>query len=118
MKITTRTAPVDEKLAVRRQDRTRNEDQVAVDGELGKTVAAYKQAGGEKVPELKRPRVRFAVAPDDAQELKSMIRRAANLHKVAPVFFEDGSDEATGEKIVTLTVGPKPPKKEKATATA
>jgi hypothetical protein len=94
-----------------KQDRTRGEDQQAIDAELGKTVKAYTAKGGPATAEASRPRVAFAVAPEDKSELKGMIRRAATLHKVEPVFFEDGTDDATGEVVVTLTVGPKPTKK-------
>jgi hypothetical protein len=110
VQIKTRPAAADVKLATK-HSRDRDEDQTAIDAELGKTVAAYVKAGGDKVSEDKRPRVAFAVAPDDKASLKGLIRRAATLHKVAPVFFEDTADDATGEIVVTLTVGPPPAKK-------
>lgn len=115
MQIKTRTAAAEAKLA-KKHDRTRNEDQTAIDGEIGKTVKAWlgdppkTVEVAAKMAEEKRPRVAFAVAPDDKAELKRMIRRATALHKVGAVFFEDSTDEGTGEVVVTLTVGPPPAK--------
>lgn len=105
MQIKTRPAPGNVTLKAG-QDRSRNDDQKAIDAELGKTVAAYQKAGAGKTPVESRPRVAFAVAPEDKTELKGMVRRAANLHKVTPLFFTDTPDEETGEVVVTLTVGP------------
>jgi hypothetical protein len=110
MQIKTRPAPADVKLS-QAHSRDRNEDQQAIDAELATCVKAYTEKGGPKHPADRRPRVAFAVAPKDKAELKGMIRRACTLHKVAPVWFEDITDEATGEVVVTLTVGPQPPKK-------
>lgn len=114
MKIKTRPASADVAL-VRSHSRDRDEDQKAIDEELATTVKAWLNgkpvAEAAKVPADRRPRVAFAVAPDDKAALKRMIRRAATLHKVTPVFFEDQTDEKTGEVVVTLTVGPPAPKK-------
>ncbi len=112
MQIKTHAVPAQVKFAPK-HSRDRGEDQAAIDAELGKTVQAYLKASGNgtiSVPEDKRPRVAFAVAPTDRAELKGFIRRAATLHKVSPVFFEDTTDAETGEVVVTLTVGPPPPR--------
>lgn len=117
LKIAELAAPVDEELKVRKPHVTeRDETQMDVDARTGKAAAAWKDMPNHlKVPEHNRPRVRLAVDPDDKSELKRIIRRAATLHKVDPVYFEDATDDK-GRAVVTFTVGPKKPSPRRASS--
>lgn len=115
LKIAEVAAPKDEKLNLRRKHVTdRDETQQDVDKRTGKAVAEWKAMPNHlKVHEHDRPRIRLAVNPDGKSELKRLIRRAATLHKVDPVYFEDATD-SQGRAVVTYTVGPQPTAEEKA----
>jgi hypothetical protein len=90
------------------RSRERDETQVMIDGIYGELVAEWDKAGKPE-PGKGNPFRRLAVAKADVSELKSMIRRAATLHKVAPVYWKDAKND---DGTVTVKFGAQaiPPK--------
>jgi hypothetical protein len=73
---------------IRARTSERDEDQLQIDTEVKNLHAAWDKAK-RPAPGPKAPYSRYVVPKDDRAELKNMIRRAARLHKVNPVFFKD-----------------------------
>jgi hypothetical protein len=91
----------------RERNTARDETQVALDTAVGGLVKSWAEAG--KPGRDKAPAKRYVVVKADVSGLKSMIRRACTLHKVAPVWFVDNKRD-DGTVAVKFTVGPIPPK--------
>lgn len=102
------TPDTQEKLSTGRS-RERDETQVMIDGIYGELVAEWDKAGKPE-PGKSNPFRRLAVAKADVSELKSMIRRAATLHKVAPVYWKDAKndDGTVTVKFGAQVIPPKP----------
>ena len=85
----------------------RDDDQKGIDATVGEMVAGYNALGGKDSQVTARPTHRYQVPNDDKSELKRMIRRAAVLHKVDPVWYKDSKPDDAGNIVVKFTVGPK-----------
>lgn len=75
------------------QGRHRDEFQQAIDKDVETLKTATAKA---KWPEHDARKLfhRYVVGADDVSELKRVIRRAATLHKLEPVFYKDAKTEA------------------------
>lgn len=85
--------------------RERDEFQQTVDQDVSALKLATAKAAWPK-PDPKRLYHRYVVAKEDRAELKSVIRRAAALHKVEAIFYKDGKTEQ-GHVVVKFHVARK-----------
>jgi hypothetical protein len=84
------------------QGRHRDAFQREIDGDVLIMKHATAAAGWPE-PDPTKHFLRYVVGPDDATEMKSVIRRAATLHKLDPQFYKDGKTEA-GHVVIKFHV--------------
>jgi hypothetical protein len=115
IKIAEATTP-DTQDEVSTKSRFRDDDQKDMDTRVAALKADWEAAG--KPEQKKAPFRRLTVTKDDRPELKRLIRRAAVLASVEPLYWKDTKPNSDGMVTVKFTVGPRVAKNEDTPATA